>query len=282
MVARKSTKNLKLFVDTAVSIPTFLVLVIFCFILMGIDSRFNITKEIRKNFTIFTTPIYSRINSPNRIYKENLNFFSSKKILIEENEKLKKKLYALELANQTNITIESENKTLRQKLNLKKKYLFKNINSEIIRPSIKVNQRTVTINKGNNNNVKEGSAVINNFGLIGQIYSVYDNSSEVTSLVSEQFGVPAMLENGLQNSILYGNGQNLIIPFSSIYNKINIGDIYVTSGLDKIYPKGIKVGKVSSVIPTSDSQFVKIVIAPFTRPETSSQVTIITPTGTSK
>ena len=282
MVTRKPNRNLKLFVDTNVSITAFVVLIIFCFILMGIDSRYSITKSIRKNFVIFITPIYSIINAPNKIFKENLNIFSSKKILIEENVKLKKKLYALELANQTNITIESENKTLRQKLNLKKKYLFKNINSEIIRPSTKVNQRTVTINKGNNNNVKEGSAVINNFGLIGQIYSVYDNSSEVTSLVSEQFGVPAMLENGLQNSILYGNGQNLIIPFSSIYNKINIGDIYVTSGLDKIYPKGIKVGKVSSVIPTSDSQFVKIVIAPFTRPETSSQVTIITPTGTSK
>jgi len=279
MVTRKPNRNLKLFVDTNVSITAFVVLIIFCFILMGIDSRYIITKSIRKNFVIFITPIYSIINAPNKIFKENLNIFSSKKILIEENVKLKKKLYALELANQINITLESENKTLRQKLNLKKKYLFKNIDSEIIRPSTKVNQRIVTIDKGKNNNVKEGSAIINNFGLIGQIYSVYDNSSEVTSLVSEQFGVPAMLENGLQNSILYGNGQNLIIPFSSVYNKINIGDIYVTSGLDKIYPKGIKIGKVISVAPTSDSQFVKIVIAPFTTPETSSQITIITPVG---
>jgi len=88
-----------------------------------------------------------------------------------------------------------------------------------------------------------------------------------------------MLETGLHNSILYGDGQKLIIPFSSVYNEINIGDIYVTSGLDKIYPKGIKIGKVISVAPTSDSQFVKIVIAPFTTPETSSQITIITPVG---
>ena len=282
MVTRKPNRNLKLFVDTNVSITAFVVLIIFCFILMGIDSRYIITKSIRKNFVIFITPIYSIINAPNKIFKENLNIFSSKKILIEENVKLKKKLYALELANQINITLESENKTLRQKLNLKKKYLFKNIDSEIIRPSTKVNQRIVTIDKGKNNNVKEGSAIINNFGLIGQIYSVYDNSSEVTSLVSEQFGVPAMLENGLQNSILYGNGQNLIIPFSSVYNKINIGDIYVTSGLDKIYPKGIKIGRVTSIKPSSDTQFVKVIIIPFTRPETSAQITIITPVGLRK
>ena len=282
MVTRKSTKNLKLFVDTNVSIPLFVILIIFCFILMGIDSRYSLTKKIRKDFIIFTTPVYSIVNFPSKLYNNNLNIFTFKEILIEENARLKKKLYASELANQTIITLKSENETLRNKLNLKKKYLFVNIDSEIIRPSTKVNQRIITINKGRNDDVKEGSAVINNFGLIGQIYNVYDNSSEVTSLISDQFGVPAMLETGLQNSILYGDGKNLIIPFSSVYNKIYIGDIYVTSGLDKIYPKGIKIGRVASITPTSDKQFVKIIIIPFTRPETSAQITIITPVGLRK
>ena len=282
MVARKPTKNLKLFVDTNVSIPLFSLLIIFCFILMGIDSRYSLTKNIRKDFAIFTAPIYSLINAPNKIYKSNLKNFTDKKILVEENEILKKELYASELINQTNNTLESENKILRQKLNLKKNYFFKNVDSEIIRPSTKVNKKIITINKGQIDNVKEGSAVINNYGLIGQIYNVFDDSSEVTSLISDKFGVPAMLENGLQNTILYGDGQQLIIPFSSIHNNINIGDIYVTSGLDEIYPKGIKIGTVSAILRTSDNQFVKIIVNPFTRPETSSQVTIISPDGRRK
>ena len=282
MVARKPTKNLKLFVDTNVSIPLFSLLIIFCFILMGIDSRYSLTKNIRKDFAIFTAPIYSLINAPNKIYKSNLKNFTDKKILVEENEILKKELYASELLNQTNNTLESENEILRQKLNLKKNYFFKNVDSEIIRPSTKVNKKIITINKGQIDNVKEGSAVINNYGLIGQIYNVFDDSSEVTSLISDKFGVPAMLENGLQNTILYGDGQQLIIPFSSIHNNINVGDIYVTSGLDEIYPKGIKIGTVSAILRTSDNQFVKIIVNPFTRPETSSQVTIISPDGRRK
>ena len=282
MVARKPTKNLKLFVDTNVSIPLSSLLIIFCFILMGIDSRYSLTKNIRKDFAIFTAPIYSLINAPNKIYKSNLKNFTDKKILVEENEILKKELYASELINQTNNTLESENKILRQKPNLKKNYFFKNVDSEIIRPSTKVNKKIITINKGQIDNVKEGSAVINNYGLIGQIYNVFDDSSEVTSLISDKFGVPAMLENGLQNTILYGDGQQLIIPFSSIHNNINIGDIYVTSGLDEIYPKGIKIGTVSAILRTSDNQFVKIIVNPFTRPETSSQVTIISPDGRRK
>ena len=282
MVARKSIKNLKLFVDTNVSIPLSSLLIIFCFILMGIDSRYSLTKNIRKDFAIITSPIYSLINAPNKIYKSNLKNFTDKKILVEENEILKKELYASELINQTNNTLESENKILRQKLNLKKNYFFKNVDSEIIRPSTKVNKKIITINKGQIDNVKEGSAVINNYGLIGQIYNVFDDSSEVTSLISDKFGVPAMLENGLQNTILYGDGQQLIIPFSSIHNNINVGDIYVTSGLDEIYPKGIKIGTVSAILRTSDNQFVKIIVNPFTRPETSSQVTIISPDGRRK
>ena len=282
MVARKPTKNLKLFVDTKVSIPIFSLLIIFCFTLMGIDLRYSLTKDIRKDFAIFTAPIYSLINAPNKIYKSNLKNFTKKKILEEENEKLKKELYASELLNQTNSTLESENEILRQKLNLKKNYFFKNIDSEIIKPSTKVNKRIVTIDKGHIDNVKEGSAVINNYGLIGQIYNVFNDSSEVTSLISDKFGVPAMLENGLQNTILYGDGQQLIIPFSSIHNNINVGDIYVTSGLDEIYPKGIKIGTVSSILTTSDNQFVKIIVNPFTRPDTSSQITIITPVGRKK
>ncbi len=151
MVARKSTKNLKLFVDTNVSIPMFIVLIIFCFILMGIDSRYSLTKKIRKDFIIFTTPVYSIVNFPSKLYNNNLNIFTFKEILIEENARLKKKLYASELANQTIITLKSENETLRNKLNLKKKYLlFIPVDITIDKLfSIKasVNQRDIKVSK---------------------------------------------------------------------------------------------------------------------------------------
>jgi len=59
------------------------------------------------------------------------------------------------------------------------------------------------------------------------------------------------------------------------YEKLVVGDYLLTSGLDQIYPKGIKIGKVIKIIPTNNIQFNEIIVQPMTSPESFSQVMII-------
>ncbi len=56
---------------------------------------------------------------------------------------------------------------------------------------------------------------------------------------------------------------------------INIGDIFITAGADKVYPKGIKIGEVIDIIEERRGQFFKVIIQPFAHPNTYSFVSVI-------
>ena len=59
-------------------------------------------------------------------------------------------------------------------------------------------------------------------------------------------------------------GKKMIIKYIPNYKKINIGDLVVTSGLDRIFYEGVKVGKITSVIQTKLYQ--EAIIKPFYNP----------------
>jgi len=59
-------------------------------------------------------------------------------------------------------------------------------------------------------------------------------------------------------------GKKIIVKYIPNYKKIDIGDLVVTSGLDKIFYEGVKVGKVTSVIQKKLYQ--EATIKPFYNP----------------
>jgi len=60
--------------------------------------------------------------------------------------------------------------------------------------------------------------------------------------------------------ILFG-GEKIIIKYIPKYHKINIGDLVITSGLDKIFYEGVNVGKISSI--TQKTLYQEAIIKPF-------------------
>jgi len=60
--------------------------------------------------------------------------------------------------------------------------------------------------------------------------------------------------------ILYG-GKNLTIKYIPKYHKLKVNDLVITSGLDKIFYEGVKVGKIEKVIDTPLYQ--EAIITPF-------------------
>jgi rod shape-determining protein MreC len=116
--------------------------------------------------------------------------------------------------------------------------------------------------------------VVNRLGLVGQIYSTYNQTSEVVPLLSKKFAVNALQENGQNHVIIYGDTEFLVIPFFPASIDLSPGDTFVTSGLDNVYPSGIKIGEVVDVSP-EDKQFNKILLRPATFSNQFSLITIL-------
>ena len=276
MATKLSRGHLKLFNRDSFPLVSFVILFILCLVMMGVDYRQQILKKIKSKFSIVTSPITYLINLPADIFINSKDNFISKTLLKEKIEALEQANHILTIAVQENKLLKSENKLLRNTLKIKKDFNLVGKVAEIILPNVKNGHSIITINKGSKNNIKIGSAVINNAGLVGQIINTSKKYSEVLPITSEDYAVPAIMDNNKENVILYGNGNGgLEIPLFPASSSILVNDNFVTSGAGGLYPKGINIGRVVEIKPTTSPKFNSIMITPVSQPTTFTQITVI-------
>ena len=276
MAQRTNRNNLKLFNRDTFPLFSFLVLFLFCLIMMVADYRYQILKNIKSEFSITTSPITYLINLPVNLFSESKDSFITKALLKEKIKNLEEIVYNLSIQAQENELIKAENKLLRNILKIQKDFGIIGKNAEIILPEVKNGYSIITINKGLGNNIKNGAPVINHKGLVGQIINTSENYSEIKPITSKTYAVPAIMNNGKENVILYGNGNGeLEIPLFPASSSIQINDTFITSGIDDIYPKGINIGRVTEIKPTKSPKFNCITVKPFSQPTTFSQITVL-------
>lgn len=171
-----------------------------------------------------------------------------------ENEELKKQNEKLEFNAIQNELLRKENDRLRGMLNfadVNKQYNY--IGVDIICLSGSNFLDGYVINKGEKDGIKKGMIAIEGEGLVGQVTSVGSNWSIVQSLCNENMAVAGyVLSTEESNGIVKGykgNQDKFLAEITglSLDSKIKEGDTILTSGLGKVYPKGIKIGEVLEV-----------------------------------
>ena len=274
MAIKVSKKELSLF-TTNFSLSYFILFILIALLMMFMDSRYDYLKQIRKDFSFITSPLITLTNDSINFFANFQSLSKSKALLEEEINQLNIQVDSLSIENQMKNYLVTENDNLRKKMHLSKKYSPKNTYpAEIIRPTIRGRAQIITVNKGKNDGIRQGMPVVNRLGLVGQIYSTYDQTSEVVPLLSKKFAVNALQNNGQNHAIIYGDTEFLVIPFFPASIDVSPGDVFVTSGLDKVYPSGINIGKVVDV-SSEDKQFNKILLKPATFSSQFSLITIL-------
>ena len=274
MAIKVFKKELSLF-TTNFSLPFFIFFVFLTVLMMFMDSRYEYLKQIRKDFSFITAPLIILTNDSINFFANFQSLSKSKALLEEEINQLNIKVDNLSIENQIKNYLVAENDNLRKKMYLSKKHSpKKTYSAEIIRPTIRGTAQIITVNKGKKDGIRQGMPVVNRLGLVGQIYSTYDQTSEVVPLLSKKFAVNALQDNGQNHVIIYGDTEFLVIPFFPASIDVSLGDVFMTSGLDKVYPSGINIGKVVDV-SSEDKQFNKILLEPATFSSQFSLITIL-------
>ena len=110
--------------------------------------------------------------------------------------------------------------------------------------------QTVTIDKGAAHGVKPDSAVRTPAGIVGRVIHSSHFFSIVQLIVDSQSAVGVVLETTRRQGIVRGTGgRDLDLDYIDDDNDLKEGDIFLTSGLDRIYPKGLPVGVIKSIGP---------------------------------
>ena len=169
-------------------------------------------------------------------------------IVNEENQYLREKNLQLNLQLESILYAADENDNLRALLNFKRATKLSIIPARIINKGIQTNVKSLSIDVGSLNNVKENQAVLTPNGVIGKTIQTGEKSAIVQSISDNNFRLSVRIMPSGAVGILRWYDSNVCKIYEVQKNvDINIGDRVITSGFSKIYPPKLPVGTVSGV-----------------------------------
>jgi rod shape-determining protein MreC len=165
-----------------------------------------------------------------------------------ENQRLKKETGLLRLKLNDLAEIRLENERLKSLLSFKEKSSYRVIPAKVIGRSPDDWASVIIINKGSHQGLRAGMAVIGYSGLLGQITEVNRSTGKITLINDSQLCVSGMVQRSRQDGLVCGTlGDNLLMRYLSEESDIKKGDLIVTSGLTRSYPKGLSIGTVIDI-----------------------------------
>lgn len=176
--------------------------------------------------------------------KEYLNLIDIKK----ENRELKEKLSSLEVQIAVRDEIQNENTRLLGLLEFKQREPMDLVAAKVIGFDLFSQYATVRINRGSEDGVLPGQAVVTPVGVVGSILSADAKISQVLVLTDRYSVIDSIVQRTRARGVVEGKTQTSAqLKYLQRTDDVQVGDLVVTSGLDLVLPQGFPVGKVISV-----------------------------------
>jgi rod shape-determining protein MreC len=123
--------------------------------------------------------------------------------------------------------------------------------------------QSVIIDKGENAGIKMNMPVVNAEGVVGKLVSVSYNYAKVLLVIDQNSSVDCIIQRSRDSGIVKGYSSKVcLLDYVLKSSDVRVGDVVVTSGLDRIFPKGIPVGDVIEVKDPPGELFKDVKISP--------------------
>jgi rod shape-determining protein MreC len=211
----------------------------------------GLTKPL-ENFLLFLVKplsghFYNLSSSANRAYNASQN----QEDLNYKIKTLEEEVASLTVAKAGCQEALDENKKLEEMLNFTNENKFKLVVAGVIaKENIDKDNRDLVINRGLQDGLKTGLAVIDEQGiLVGKVVEAKDSMARICLSVNPDCEFAASIQNQVKTQGLVGGVLGLTIKMSYIpqLEKLAVGDTVVTSGLGGLVPRGLVVGQISSI-----------------------------------
>jgi rod shape-determining protein MreC len=128
--------------------------------------------------------------------------------------------------------------------------------------------RSLMIDQGTRAGVRLNAAVVTPQGVVGRVVAVGPEAARVQLLLDRDCSVGVVVEGSRDGGVVQGQvgladqgTTQLLMKYVAAQAAVKAGDVVVTSGLDGIYPRGLVVGRVSSVAAPS-GLFKEVLVTP--------------------
>ncbi len=168
-----------------------------------------------------------------------------------------------------------ENSELKDLLGIKDTLHYPILPANVVSKSLSRSQGTFTLNVGRRDSVRPGMPVINEFGLVGIVYSTSSNYSIVRTLENLDLSLTVKDERSRVDGVMKWNGANLVIINVPKTFDVEPGDRIITSNLSSIVAMPVPVGVVVGLNNVETGIFNEVKIKPFVDFVTTENVFVI-------
>ena len=233
--------------------------------------------KLKDRATDIALPFYWVSDLPKKTEEWADNRVMSRSRLIQENDLLRTELLIHKRKLQKMASLAAENVRLRQLLNSSDTMQDRVIIAELIGVSPDPLVQTVMINRGADHGVYIGQALVDAYGLMGQVVQVGKKSSQVLLITDSSHALPVQINRNGVRLVAEGIGSLYELALRHVSNTtdIKVGDLLVSSGLGQRFPVGYPVAEVTEVEIDPSKPFAQVMARPMAELNRSRHVLLI-------
>lgn len=193
-----------------------------------------------------------------------------------ENEQLKQRLARAEGDLAAILEVGRENVRLRELLRFSREVGIVGVAASVIGSDPSGWVRGVLINRGTSSGIDVGMAVVTPQGVLGQVVAASPDTARVLLITDHSSGADAIVQSSRVRGVLQGAGASgCELRFVTKDAAVKPGDVVVTSGLDRVYPKGLVLGTVATVSAAVPGLFQSVLIKPAADVQRAEEVLVV-------
>lgn len=139
--------------------------------------------------------------------------------------------------------------------------------------------RSLIIDLGRGDGMRSGLAVLSPGGVVGRVTEVGRTASRVMLLTDNDSGIAAIVQRSRAAGVVQGTRDGgCRMSYLRRDVDVEVGDRVVTSGLDGIFPKGIRIGEIVDIALEHRDLLLSATIEPSVRLAELEEVLVVEPT----
>ncbi|MDQ1304115.1 MAG: rod shape-determining protein MreC, partial [Pseudomonadota bacterium] len=231
---------------------------------------------LRSGFSLLLQPVRAMLRAPPDVAAELGGFFTRHRLLQKERDTLLADRARLMVDVSAARELRRENAELRALLKLQTRPGQQVVHAAQLYRGHDWFAQRITLDQGGGAGLRSGLPVVDAAGLVGQVTRVYPRSSEVTLVSSREQLTPVFVERTGQRGLAAGSGQNQMeLRYMPAQTDIRPGDRLLTSGIDRVYPAGMPVARVSRVSRSQSSPYLRVECLPLAGLDRSRAVLVL-------
>lgn len=233
-------------------------------LILVIDHRENYLDAVHRAIDVTVYPLRVAVDAPVAMWRRLGETGADRNQLRLENSRLKAERLLTHARLQRYSALEAENARLRAMLEARTRVREEVRVAGIMSVSANPFRHDLVIDKGRNDGVYDGQAMVDAEGVVGQVIETGLFSAQAVLISDPDHALPVEINRNGLRTIAVGTGEfdRLDLPFLPNNADVRQGDLLVTSGLGGAFPAGYPVAIIDNVTRVPQEPFAAVSARP--------------------